>query len=337
MRVDELKEYIIDNNYIETILEDLGCKSIRKHDGYFTAGNPDGDNTQAITVYDNESLITVNYTRNIAAGKRTTDIFDLVSFYKDYSFPEALKYVHDLLGIDYYSDNTSQSEARQLIRMIKDMEIEDGDEDDEPLKPISEKILSYYLPYCNTMFEQDGISLQTQEEFGIGYDPQTNRITIPIRTPLGDLCGVKGRIFGDADSCNPKYLYIEPTAKRKLLYGFYENKEYIKNNNYLFLFEAEKSVLQCASHDMRNCVALGGKSISKTQVELIVRTGCIPILALDKGVELNEIKKVMSVFPENISSYYIFDQDNIMFDKQSPVDNWNNWNILIKNNIYKNE
>ena len=185
------------------------------------------------------------------------------------------------------------------------------------------------------MFEDDGIALEVQQEFMIGYDPQTNRITIPIRTPLGDLCGVKGRLFGNADENNPKYLYIEPTAKQKLLYGLYENKDYIKNNSNLIIFEAEKSVLQCASHGVRNCVALGGKSISKTQAELIIRTGCTPIIALDKGVELDEIKTVMSVFPDNLPVYYMFDDGNIMCDKQSPVDDWNNWEILIKNNVYK--
>jgi DNA primase len=216
------------------------------------------------------------------------------------------------------------------------MALNDNDEEDkQPLKPISENILQYYLPYPNKMFQEDGISLDVQSEFLLGYDPQSNRITIPLLTPAGDLCGVKGRLFGEADEYNPKYLYIEKTVKSKLLYGLYENREYIKNSNHIFIFEAEKSVLQCASNGIRNCVALGGKSISKTQVELIIRTGCIPIIALDKGIELDEIKAVMSAFPDNMTVHYIFDTDNIMNDKQSPVDNWNNWKVLIKNNIYQ--
>ena len=225
MRVDELKEYIVDNNCIETILEDLGCGHIREHDGYFTASNPDGDNIQAITVYNNESLITINYTRNITKNKRATDIFDLVSFYKDCSFPEALKYVHDLLGLDYYSDNQDIPESLQLIKMLKEMNIEDGEEDNEPLKPLPNEILGYLLPYGNKMWEDEGISLSTQAEFGIGYCQQTNYIAIPIFDSIGSFVGLKGRYFGDPDELHMKYIYLEKTNKSRILYGYWQNKD----------------------------------------------------------------------------------------------------------------
>lgn len=336
MKSSDLKEYIIEQNCVNTILEDLGCGNIVLHGGYYTCSNPDGNNKNAVTIYLNESLTVVNYTRCIAKNKKATDLFDLVAFYKDCSFPEALKYVHGILGLNYYQEREEPCESLQILRMLKDMASNDStEEDNQPLKLISQKILSYFLPYGNKMFEDDGISLEVQQEFMIGYDPQSNRITIPLLTPAGDLCGVKGRLLGDADEYNPKYLYIEKTVKSKLLYGLYENREYIKNSNHIFIFEAEKSVLQCVSNGIRNCVALGGKSISKTQVELIVRTGCAPIIALDKGISLEEIKSVAASFPENIPVYYIFDNDDIMEDKQSPIDNFKSWQHLVKNNIYK--
>ena len=336
MKSSDLKEYIVEQNCIDTILEDLGCGNIVLHGGYYTCSNPDGNNKSAVTVYVNDSLTVINYTRCIAKNKRTTDLFDLVAFYKDCSFPEALKYIHSLLGLDYYQEREEPCESLQILRMLTDMASNDNnDEDSQPLHPISEKVLSYYLSCGNKMFESDGISLEVQQEFMIGYDPQSNRITIPLLTPAGDLCGVKGRLFGEADEYNPKYLYIEKTVKSKLLYGLYENREYIKNSNYIFIFEAEKSVLQCASNGIRNCVALGGKSISKTQVELVVRTGCTPIIALDKGISLEEIKNVAASFPESIPVGYIFDNDNVLEDKQSPSDNFQSWQHLVKNNIYK--
>lgn len=335
MRVQDLKEYILDNSYVENILENLGCKHVKKHSNYYSATNPDGD-ARSVVVYIDTNLTTINYTRNITKNKRSADIFDLISFYNDCSFPEALKYVHDLFGLDYYRDMEEDiPESLKILRFLREMSTGSEEEDNEPVKPIPEEILSYYLPYSNKMFSDDGIDDDIQQEFKIGYDPQTNRITIPIRTPLGDLCGVKGRFFGEPDEYNPKYLYIEPTAKQKLLYGLYENKNYIKNSNLIFIFEAEKSVLQCASNGVRNCVGLGGKSISKTQAELIIRTGCSPVIALDKGIALEEIKSVASVFPDNIPVYYIFDKDNILEDKQSPSDDWKKWKRLIKNNIYK--
>lgn len=335
MQVDEIKEYLLNNDLVEDVLSTLGCGHVRKRENYISASNPDGgDNKQAIIVYLNEGLTCIDYTRTISKDKRTTDIFDLIAYFEQCTFPEALKWVCDVVGLDYYKEPEELPDSLQIMKMLERMLLKNNEDVDEPLNPISEEILDYYLPYPNKMFEDDGISLEVQQEFNIGYDPLSNRITIPIRSPIGDLCGIKGRLFGDPDDYNPKYLYIEPVTKSKILYGLYENKEYIKNSNQLFIFEAEKSVLQCASNGIRNCVALGGKSISKTQAEFIIRTGCTPIIALDKGIDLDEIHNVASIFPENIPIHYIYDTDDILIDKESPCDNMEKFKHLIKNNIY---
>lgn len=334
MRVDEIKEYLLNNDLVESVLSALGCGYVKNHGNYISASNPSGDNKQAIVIYLNENLTCVNYTRTIAKDKRSTDIFDLVMFCENCTFPEALKWVCEAVGLDYYQEPEDVPESLQILKMLKQMSSDNSNEIRETLKPIPEQVLNYYLPYGNILFEQDGISLEVQREFLVGYDPKSNRITIPIRSPIGDLCGVKGRLFGEPDEYNPKYLYIMPVAKSEILYGLYENKEYIRNNNTLLIFEAEKSVLQCATNGIRNCVALGGKTISKTQAELIIRTGCTPIIALDKGIDIEEIYNVASVFPDNIPVQYIYDADDILLDKQSPSDDFKSLQHLLKNNIY---
>ena len=330
-----LKEEILNRELIPDILSELGCHHIQDRGDYYSCGNADGDNPRAIVVYKNEYIGCTNYTRQITKNGRSADIFDLIAFVRDCSFPEAMKFVCEIAGLDFYSDkNEEVPESLQILRMLKDMSIGDEDEEDVPVKPISEKILSYYLPYPNKMWEDEGISLEVQQEVGVGYCPQSNRITIPIRTPLGDLCGIKGRLMGEPDEYNPKYLYLQNVAKSQLLFGLYENREYIKNSNQLFLVEAEKSVLKCMSNGVRNCVALGGKSISRTQAELIIRTGCTPIIALDQGIEKDEIYDVASIFPDNIPVYYIYDTDNILAEKEAPCDDFAKFRQLIKNNIY---
>lgn len=337
MDIRDLKEEILNRDLLPDILAELGCHHIRDKGDYIQAGNKDGDNPNSIVVYKNEYISCINYTRQITKNGRAADIFDLIAYVEDCSFAEAMKFVCELAGLSYYGEREDLPESIKILRLLQEMSVSDGEDDESSIKPISDKILNYYIPYGNKMFEDDGISLEIQKEFCIGYDPYSNRVTIPIKSPLGDLCGVKGRLFGEPDEYNPKYLYIEPVVKSKILYGLYENKDYIKNNSHILIFEAEKSVLQCASNGVRNCVALGGKSISKTQMELIVRTGCIPIIALDKGIKLDEIKSVASIFPDNMPVYYIFDTDNIMADKQSPSDNFKQFEYLIKNNMYKLE
>lgn len=335
MDIRDLKEEILNRELLTDILSELGCHHIQDRGDYYTCGNPDGDNPRSIVVYKNEYISCTNYTRQITKNGRTADIFDLIVYVRDCSFAEAMKWVCELAGISYYGDREDLPESLQILRMLKDMSVGDGDEDNSVVKPISENILSYYLPYGNCMFEHSNISLEVQKEFGVGYDPQTNRITIPIRTPLGDLCGVKGRLFGEPDEYNPKYLYIEPTVKSQLLYGLYENKGYIKNSSFLYIVESEKGVQQLATMGVRNVVSTCGKTISRTQVELITRTGCTPILAFDQDVDENELKEIASMFMNGISVYAIIDHDDILEEKESPSDDPKKWSYLVKNNICK--
>lgn len=228
MQVNELKEYLLNNELCEDVLTALGCGHVRNRGEYISAQNPDGNNKQAITLYLNENLNCIDYTRQISKTKRATDIFDLVAYFKQCTFAESMKWVCDTVGLDYYHEPDDVPESLKILRFLREMSNDGNDEDNRSVVPIPEEILNYYLPYPNKMFENDGISLDIQQELGYGYDPQTNRITIPIRTPIGDLCGVKGRLLGEPDEYNPKYVYIEPTVKSKILYGLYENKNYIK-------------------------------------------------------------------------------------------------------------
>ena len=335
MLASELKKTILNNSYTEQILEEIGCHSIVNHGEYITCANKTGDNKQAIVIYLNDNLTCINYTRSISKEKRTHDIFDLVSYNQEISFPEALKFVCDIIGVDYYKPQEELPESLQILRMLKDMESSDGSEDNTPLKPISEKILYYYLPYPNLMFQKDNIPLSIQEEFEVGYDPFTNYITIPIRDELGSLVGVKGRWFGESDGIHSKYTYIERCNKSRILYGYYQNKDYIKSSSSIYIVESEKAVMQLAGLGIKNVVSTGGKTISKAQVELITRTGCTPILAFDQDVSEEELNSIANMFLDGISVYAIIDKDHILSEKESPSDNPDHWFKLIKNNIYQ--
>lgn len=336
MRSSDLKEYMLDGNYIDVILEDLGCGHISKHDGYYTCSNPDGDNTHAVVVYESETLTTINYTRNIAKNKTSTDIFDLISFYRDCTFPEALKYVHELLGLDYYKEKDEDiPESLQIIKLLKSMNSGNDDEELEPLVPISEKILEYYLPYGNKMFYDDGVSLEVQREFEMCYDPQSNYIIIPIRDSLGSLVGAKGRYLGEPDEFHSKFLYLHKCNKSRIIYGYWQNREYIKNSKYIYIVESEKAVQQLATIGIRNVVSTGGKTISRAQVELITRTGCIPIIAFDKDVDSEELESIADLFIDGITVYAIYDNKGILEEHESPCDNPEKWEKLVNDCVYK--
>lgn len=336
MDIRDLKEEILNRELISDILSEIGCHHIVDRGDYFTCGNRDGDNPRAIVVYKNEYIGCTNYTRQMTKNGRAADIFDLVAYSENCSFAEAMKFVCNVAGIDYYGDRrTELPESLQLIRLLKEMSSGESHDDDTPVRPISEKILSYYLPYPNKMFEDDNISLDVQTEFEVGFDPCSGYITLPIRDSVGTLCGCKGRYFGEPDEHHTKYTYIQKCNKSRILYGYWQNRECIKNSKSIIIVESEKAVQQLATIGVRNAVSTGGKTISKYQVELITRTGCTPILAFDKDVQEDELKCIADMFMDGISVYAIIDKDNILDEKQSPTDCPKKWRHLIKNNVYK--
>jgi DNA primase len=185
------------------------------------------------------------------------------------------------------------------------------------------------------MWTDEGISLDIQAEFNIMYDPQTNYIAIPIFDSIGSFVGTKGRYFGEPDEYHPRFMYIEKCNKAKVLYGYWQNREFIKNSKHIIVVESEKSVLKLAEYGYRNVVSTGGKTISKYQVELITRTGCTPIFAFDKDVEEDELQDIANMFVDGISVYAVIDKDNLLDEKESPMDRQDAWERLYKDCVFK--
>lgn len=339
MDVKELKNYIFENNYVEQILESVNCHHIKYHisNSYWTAANPDGDNRSAIILYNNEQLICLNKTRQMIKSNRVTDIIDLICYIKKLSFPDGLKFICDEIGMSYYHDFEEDiPESFKILKDLEDMNTNLVNERDKPLKPISEHILSYYKNYVNDLFYEDNIDYQTQKEFEIGFDAESNRYTIPIRSELGDLIGVKGRYFyRDVPECENKYVYLEPCSKSKILYGLYKTMKYIKNQGVVYVFESEKAVMQCWNYGYKNVVSSGGKDLSCYQIDLLIRLGATIVLCFDKDVKKTEIDEIVNNFPDSVPIYYIYDEENILDEKESPSDNPVKWQYLVKNNKYR--
>ena len=339
MDIEILKEHILENNFIPTILEELGCHHIRKKDGYFQCANPDGDNVTAVCVYENTNLTTINYTRDISNGKNIhTDLISLVEFYKNETFPYAVKWICDVLDIDYYSNlDEDLPKSLQLTKMLVEMQSVDTEsETEKPLKPISEKILSYFKPYVNDMFNEDGVSYETQSEFEIGYDEFTNRITIPIRDDLGNLVGVKARYFyRQVPEDEQKFMYIEKCARSQILYGLYKTINFIKRAQRVFVTEAEKGVQQLYDKGYFEAVATGGSKISKSQIDKLTRL-CVPIIfVFDKDITKEELDDIASRFIDGTEVYTLIDTINILNEKESPTDNISKFEQLLEKCMYR--
>lgn len=348
MDAAELKEYIYDNEQIELILEELGCKHIKHRktqggDEYFSCTFPDGDNKNGIWIFSNEYLNAKSQSRPNAIKNPygNPNLIDVVCYIKDLYFSGAIKWICECLGLDYYKESAEEiPESLKWTKLITGMKEKDEDEELEKLKPISEKILTYYYSYCNDIFYNEGIDYFTQREFEIGYDIFTDRITIPIRDELSTLVGVKGRLIeNDLDEC--KYIYLEPCPKSRILYGLYKTLSYIKAEKKVIVVESEKSVLKLWSKGIRNVVAIGGHDLSKVQVEKLIRLEVEEIILcydedvfrdeengkIDKKEYLNEVQKFIE---QQKVSVMVDLNGEILNKKESPADNIEKFGILFE-------
>ncbi len=334
MDVSQLKEYILNNDKLETILLELGCGDIKNHNTYYSASNPNGDNQKAITIYLNENLTTIDYTRDIPQINGYSDIFSLIEFIQSCNFFEAMKFACQSIGIDYYYDfEKNVDPAIQYTKMLMEMNSseQENDEDEKLVKPIPEKILTYYRPWVNEQFYVDGITYMIQKEFEIGFDEDTQYITIPIRDEIGTLVGVKGRYLGSPPKGVSKYVYLEPCARNCILFGLDKTYDAIQEKKCVYVGESEKSVLQMFSYGYYNCVATSGKKVSKQQIIKLERL-CVPIIFLfDKDVKHEELDELANKFVNGVVVYALIDKINILNEKESPTDNKVKFEKLLSN------
>lgn len=103
------------------------------------------------------------------------------------------------------------------------------------------------------------------------YDQLRNRIVFPIKDVLGRTIGFGGRTIGDDE---PKYLNSPENDlyhKSNSLYGIYQARSYIKDNDYAILAEGYLDVLALWQAGFYNTIASLGTAFSKGQANIIKR------------------------------------------------------------------
>ena len=153
-------------------------------------------------------------------------------------------------------------------------------------------------------FIRDNITIDAQQFFNIRYDVESQGIVIPIYNQVGELMGVKVRCNYDVGDGEMKYYYLIPCQMSQTLYGYSQNYNYLVNN-VIYIFESEKSVMQCYSYGIRNCVALGSGSISRKQVQMLLELNPKKIIFMhDVGFDLENILRNINI----VKSYSRFSE-----------------------------
>lgn len=318
-----MKEYLKNNpEQIEKILSYYNYHSINITDKEIRCAKIGGDNPSGCRIKLNDNLSATDFTTSYNG-----DLFGLIATHTGLTYREVLKTITTMLGKKI--EGNYQPEEEVLFDGFFDglyIPYEDKEEEVTYDESVLEEYNNGYKWFKR--FTDDGILPSSQLKFQIGFDEESNRITIPWRDFEGKLIGVISRIDSD-EKTNFKYLPLIAFPKHKYLYGLYENKEHIKESKEVYIFEAEKSVMLGDSLGYKSFLSLGGNSISTTQVEQILKLGVNKIIiALDEGLDTDIIKKDIKtirdcLFMRECKVGFILDKNNKYLpkgSKASPID-----------------
>lgn len=189
----------------------------------------------------------------------------------------AERFLRDTYGIEFdqplHGSMVAETEAR--FREI---------EASPPLTPAPESWLNGarldwhrgpYEPFQEYILQR-GFSAETLDEYDIGYDYFSDRVTIPVRDVEGNLVGIKARDW--TGERQPKYMILGDSANRTT-YGFqpYESSEHLfglhrrRDHRVAVLLEGELNAIALTQMGVERPIATGMSYFSERHAQLLVR------------------------------------------------------------------
>ena len=277
----EIKKELLDNpEKLKELLEYFNFYNVHIHQSYISFGRAQDTSKKSIVVRleKNDYLYVTDYARNISK-----DLFSYISEQRLVDFKDIIGVVRNILGVDDFSlFNESRGIFGGFYEKIRKRS-------EYSVRTYDESVLNKYIPLANKRFIDDNISIAAQQFFGIRYDVESQGIVIPIHNQIGELIGAKVRCNYEVQDGEMKYYYLIPCQASQTLYGYSQNYNYL-TNNIVYIYEAEKSIMQCFSYGIRNCVALGSGSISRKQVRMLLELNPKKIIFMhDVGYDLENI------------------------------------------------
>lgn len=262
-------------------------------------------------------------------------MFTFVRFYNRCTNAEAVKTLKDYVGYDGEISSPREKMAATLVcrRFMppKTQKKKGGgtvypDNYMEKYEKAYEKL---------AVWESEGISRTSMDKFQVYYDRFSNRLVYPIRNIKGQIVNIGGRTL-DPDFKEKKlrkYTYFSGWGEMDVIYGLFENMQSVLERREIILFEGCKSVLMADTWGVHNTGALLTSHLSKNQMKILAKLGCRVVFALDKDVAVRKDCHIEKL-KQYVNVEYIFDSDNLLSPKDSPVDKGNDvWNLLYERRV----
>jgi len=325
MNASDLKQYIYENDKVEYVLESIGCIHITSKPKEYRCGLPEDYNFTRVSVKRTEKLSVTVYKSTEAVLRG--DIVTLAMDVKQLKFTSAVKLLHEILNIPYsYIDDKKQETKQTPLDIFKKAKGKTRQKFNiADLDVYDESVLGEYIPNLTLEWIREGIVSKTAREFGIMYDYISRRIVIPHYSYLepDKIVGIIGRttvpnfeLFGI-----PKYFPLKPYAKGLNVYGLSHNYDGIIKAGYVTVGEGEKFVLKRHSRLDRTCVSIGSHDMTPEQARILMGLDIHEIvIAMDKGIPEHHVWMMCEQFYGIKKVSYIWDEYDILADKESPSD-----------------
>ena len=328
----DYKEIIenLEDEKVKRLLEELSADVIEKDDYFMISTICHNENIEEAShklYYYKNSHMFYCYTECGAMS-----IFKLL---KNYYETRGITYdwYHDIFEV-ITNCSVKRDLAYNWYRSIRDEYEQKKDRKELPAYP--EGVLDVFIRHHPVEWLQDGISAEAMDKYNIRYSISQNKIIIPHYDINNRLIGIRGRALNKQEIEEfGKYMpvqiegrwYSHPLSLN--LYGLNKNWGNIKKDGIAFIFESEKSVLQCDSFNMKNySVASCGSNINKFQIDLLMRY-CAPnyiVICFDREEKegqsdyFNKLYKICKKYNNYCSMSFIYDREGLTDMKDSPSD-----------------
>lgn len=176
---------------------------------------------------------------------------------------------------EFYKKTLLENKSSEAYKYISAREITDENIDTYMLgfAPNAYDGLQKHLKgkYSEEIQEKAGLVIKRENNSGY-VDRFRNRITIPIFDEKGNIVAFGARAIEAGQ--NPKYLNSPDTIvynKSHILYGLYQAKEAVKENDSIVIMEGYFDVISAQVNGVKNAVGACGTALTDSHVKLISR------------------------------------------------------------------
>lgn len=252
---------------------------------------------------------------------------------EDFTYQDARDYVMNYLDVNnvevFEKSYTSVMERyRKRIQTIL-------------LPQYDERLLRMFSPVAYQGWLDEGMTVEAIRRFNILFSASRNAIVIPHYDEHDRLVGIRVRNLDYVKGGDmPKYCPLSMEGNfythqlTMNLYGLNVSKNAIRKTKKAIIFESEKSCILSQSYYGENniAVAVCGSNLVKPQVDMLVKTyGVNDItVAFDKEYEdfdsdkasnyFNKLYRICQSYTDYAQMSFIFDPDNLIGEKDSPID-----------------